>query len=168
MELKKLLKIKQEKKKKKPRFQRTELKKKKKLKDKWIKPKGRDNKIRRSIKGKPPLVRVGYGIPKQLRGKNKEGFDEVVIHNINDLEKLNPKKQIAVIAKRVGLKNKYKIAEYAKKIKITIANIPTRVQKINEKKKQKTLDKDKKQYQAKEAKEETQTTKSKELKTNEK
>jgi len=88
-------------KKKKPKFLRrisnrySKLGKKRKKKQIWRRPTGRDNKMRERRKGYPARVSVGYktdsGIREKINGKT-----QVMIVNVNELEKLN-QNQIAII-----------------------------------------------------------------------
>jgi ribosomal protein L32E len=57
-----------------------------------VKPKGIDNKVRLSVKGTPPLAKVGYGKQKNKRGLHPSGLYEKPVHNIKELQGLGPKK----------------------------------------------------------------------------
>lgn len=91
--------------------------KRKKSKQVWRRPKGRDNKIRESKKGKPPLVSIGYK-------RKKEQTRILVIYNINDLE--NAKNYDRVVLGKVGKKNKIDIIKKASEMKIKFNNINSR------------------------------------------
>ena len=88
----------------------------------WRKPKGIDNKMRLQLKGYPPIVKVGYRSPKEIRGLHPSGRRIVTIRGLGDLDKVNPDTDIAVIASAVGLKLKLRILEEAEKRGIKIAN----------------------------------------------
>ena len=129
---------------KKPEFIRQDAHKKRKLSWKWRKSKGSGSKMRVSRRGYKRSVQIGWGSPREVKGMNREGLKPVMVHNVNDLSKLNPKTDIAVIAATVGDKKKIMIIEQAaaKKIKISNFKEPEKfVQKIKEhfdkKKKQK-------------------------------
>jgi large subunit ribosomal protein L32e len=109
-------------KKKKPKFKRQEWFRKKSLKKKWRKPRGIHSKLRRQEKAKGSLPKPGYGSPLVVRGLNREGYREVVVRNVKDLEKVNPKEDVAVISKTVGRKKKFEILENAKKTNIKVSN----------------------------------------------
>lgn len=68
----------------------------------WVKPKGRDNKVRMRIKGYPPMVEVGYRTPSDIRGLHPSGLIPVVIASTKDLEGLDPGKHIIYIASSLG------------------------------------------------------------------
>ena len=86
----------------------------KKKKQSWRKPKGRDNKMRESRKGRSPLVSIGY--------KNKAKTEKIpVIYNIVDLE--NSSKNEKVILGKVGKKKKIEILKKGLEMKINFHNI---------------------------------------------
>ena len=89
---------------------------------KWRAPKGRDNKMRESKKGKPPLVSIGYA-------KQKTDKKTMVVYNTNDLQ--NAGKNITIILGRVGKKKKIEIAKKAKEMGVKFQNI--NIKKILEK-----------------------------------
>ncbi|MBI5804208.1 50S ribosomal protein L32e [Candidatus Pacearchaeota archaeon] len=89
---------------------------------KWIKPKGRDSKMRLKRKSYPSPPSVGYKSPRKISGKIK-GMTPVLIHNKLDLEKIG-KKEIAILAK-IGAKKKLEIISEAEKKKIEILNVGT-------------------------------------------
>jgi len=75
-----------------PDFKRPESWRYKRLETTWRKPKGIDNHQRKQkSRGRPGLVKVGYGGPKIARGLHPSGYTDYLVHNITDLEKLNPK-----------------------------------------------------------------------------
>ena len=98
----------------------SKLGKRRKKKQVWRKPKGRDNKMREKRKGYPTVISIGY------KGKNdSRGFIEnkkpVIVRNIKDLENVK-KNEIAVIG-NVGKKKKIEIAKKARKMGIQIHNL---------------------------------------------
>ncbi|HRZ85743.1 MAG TPA: eL32 family ribosomal protein [Candidatus Paceibacterota bacterium] len=94
-------------------------KKRKKL-QKWRKPKGRHNKMRKKRKGYPATVSIGYSTNK-IGIKQINGKDKVIVNNLSDLEKVQHN-QIAVIGK-IGNKNKIEIAKRAQNKNIEISNL---------------------------------------------
>ncbi len=88
----------------------------------WRKPKGNDNKMRLQLKGYPPIVKVGYGSPSQLRGLHPSGFKPVVVSSVGDLDRLDPEKHIVYIASGVGLRKKTQILKAAREKGFRVAN----------------------------------------------
>jgi len=88
----------------------------------WRKPKGIHSKLRHGFAGHRTRVEPGYGTPAELRGVGKEGLLQVVVHNIKELEKVDNKKQGAIIAK-IGLQKKIEIIKKSHEKNITILNI---------------------------------------------
>ena len=80
----------------------------------WKKPKGRDNKMRESRKGRPPLVSIGYK-------RSNEDRKRITVYNVRDLE--NAGKGSLVILGKVGRKNKTEIVKKAHSMGITFQNL---------------------------------------------
>lgn len=94
----------------KPEFKRPESWRYKRLQTTWRKPKGVDNHQRKQkSRGRPGIVKVGYGGPKIARGLHPSGFTDNLVFNINDLEKLNPKTDGVRIGHGVGTKKRKEI-----------------------------------------------------------
>lgn len=100
-------------KKKKPEFKRYCWDRKLKLRDEsWRKPRGIDNKLRLQYGGKwsgRVLVKVGFRAPKEVRGLHPSGYEDVLVYNVKDLEKLDPKKHAVRVASRVGMRKRIEI-----------------------------------------------------------
>ena len=54
-----------------------------------------DSKQRRNYKYRGSLVRVGHGKVAAARGLHPSGFQEIMVHNPNDLESIDPETQAA-------------------------------------------------------------------------
>jgi len=121
-ELVRLLKVRRRLKARKPEFRRYEAHKKLKLRDKgWRRPRGRHNKLRERVGGRKPVM-VGFGGPKAVKGLHPSGFEEVLVHNVDELKLIDPSKQAARIASTVGLKKRLAIEEKAKELGIVVLN----------------------------------------------
>jgi len=104
----------------------SKLGKRRKKKQIWRRPTGRDNKMREKRRGYPLVVSIGYKKPESEKKKFK------IVMNIKDLEKIR-KDEIAIIGK-VGKKKRLKIEKVAKEKKIKIQNLKKKEDKIKEEK----------------------------------
>jgi large subunit ribosomal protein L32e len=118
---------------KKPRFLRPESWRYVRLKPNWRKPKGLDNKVRKEFSGWPARVKIGYGSPKELRGLHPSGYRDILIHNVGELSKINPKLEAGRIAATVGRKKRIEIVRKANELGIHILN-PRRLKKVESQK----------------------------------
>ena len=93
------------------------------LQTNWRKPKGIDHHQRKQkSRGRPGLVKVGYGGPKDARGLHPSGFTDNLVYNISDLEKLDPKKDGVRLGHGVGTKKRKEIVVKAVENKFKIFN----------------------------------------------
>jgi large subunit ribosomal protein L32e len=118
----KLLKLRKRAKQKKPEFLRSESWRYSKMSESWRRPRGLDHKMRRKIKGWPPMVSTGYKGPKIARGLHPSGLREVLVHNVEEISGVDPTVQAARIAHTVGKKKRALILVEAKKKKIRVLN----------------------------------------------
>jgi large subunit ribosomal protein L32e len=117
--MKDLLKIKKEKKSNK--FIRQDTHKKKKLDKIWRKPRGHHSKLRQQ-QNQRVMVKPGYGVPVELKGKTVEGMNIVLVSSLQQISTLDPKKDVCVVSGKVGLK---------KRLVLIDALLPTKVKIIN-------------------------------------
>ena len=107
---------------KKPEFLRSESWRYSKLSESWRRPRGLDHKMRRKIKGWPPMVSTGYKGPKVARGLHPSGYWEVLVHNVKEVSEVDSKTQAARIAHTVGKKKRAQIIAEARKKKVVVLN----------------------------------------------
>jgi len=94
--------------------------KRKKKKQVWRSPKGRDNNLREKRRGYSAVVSIGYKTSRKEIGKIRNKIP-VIVRNLKELEKV--KKDEIVIVGGVGLKKKIEIIKKAKEKGIEIQNI---------------------------------------------
>ncbi|MDI6708050.1 MAG: 50S ribosomal protein L32e [Candidatus Thermoplasmatota archaeon] len=116
LELRKIIKS------KKPNFKRQEWFRYKRLGEKWRSPKGIHSKLKRHFKYRIDVPSIGYGSPKLVRGLHNLGFKEVVVHNIKELESINPKLEAARIAHNVGTRKRLALEKRADELAIRVLN----------------------------------------------
>jgi large subunit ribosomal protein L32e len=123
---KRLLKVRRRQKERKPDFRRYCWNKKLRLRNKsWRRPRGLFSKLRRRYGGKKSgriVVNAGFGSPRAVRGLHPSGFEEVLVYNPNDLEKVDSSTQAIRIASCVGMKKRLAIEEKANELGIKILN----------------------------------------------
>ncbi len=120
--MKELLELKERMKKKRPRFVRQDAHKKR-LRKRWVKPRGLHSKVRLKKAGHARKVSDGYGSPKELRGLNKDGLKIIRIHNEQELDNIVKEKEGIILSSNIGIKNKINLLKKAKEKGITILNI---------------------------------------------
>ncbi len=120
----------------------SKLGRKRKKKQKWKRPTGRDNKMREKRKGYPKVVSIGYGKEKKLRG-TINGKKPIIVRNVKELEKIG-KDEIVIIG-NVGKKKKLEIAKKINEMKIEVHNLNIKkfLKKYEKKEENKTIEKTK-------------------------
>ncbi|MFA9517516.1 50S ribosomal protein L32e [Halopenitus sp. H-Gu1] len=111
----------------KPQFNRQDYHKKKRIPTSWRKPRGNLSKQRRGFKGKGDTVEAGFRSPTAARGLHPSGFEEVHVHNTDDLEGVDGDTQAVRIAGSVGARKRERIEEIAEEREIRVLN-PTYVE----------------------------------------
>lgn len=105
-----------------PKFRRGEWFRYKNLGTMWRRPRAVTNKMRLKKGYRPPKVRIGFGKPAEVRDYHPSGFLEIMVFNVNDLERLDPKVHAARIGSTVGTRKRRTIVEAADEKGIRILN----------------------------------------------
>ena len=121
-DIKKLLELRKAQKAKQPDFFRQDYTKKDRLARVWRKPKGVDSKLRKHMHGHGFLPSTGYRGPAAVRYMHKSGLMPMIVNNVKELDKLDPKVNGAIIASTVGKKKKVEIVNAADAKSIRIFN----------------------------------------------
>jgi large subunit ribosomal protein L32e len=111
-----------------PKFVRPESWRYVRLHPEWRKPKGLDNKVRKSIKGWPRRVKVGYRGPAKARGFHPNGTADILVHNPSQLDDLIAETNTVRIGRTVGARKRAMILKRASELGLRVLN-PTRLKK---------------------------------------
>ena len=103
-------------------FKRQGLSRKKKLEDTWRRPRGLQSKQRKGYRAKGAHPQPGYGSPKAVRGMHPSGYDDILVFNVSDLEKLNSGVHAVRIAATVGNRKRADIQAKAEELGFRILN----------------------------------------------
>lgn len=154
--MKELLEVRRTLKKKKPEFLRQDAHRVAKLAKKWRKPKGRHSKMRFKLRSYRKQPSIGYSSPRAVRGLDQKGRIEVIVKNVQDLEKIK-QNEIIVIGSTVGTKKKVMILKKIQEKKLAVKNVKNIdefIKQVEEKLKKKKEDAKTKETQKKKSKEE--------------
>lgn len=104
------------------------------VKESWRKPRGIDNRVRRKLKGAIQMPGKRYMKDPEIKYLNPQGFREVLVANVNDLEPLKNlnTNYAAVIRHAVGARKRIEIVEKADEYGIVVMNKDARIQKVEE------------------------------------
>ncbi len=105
-----------------PHFRQQEWFRYKRIKESWRKPRGMHSKMRKGKGYRQNVVSIGYGSPQKARGLHPSGFQEIMVYNIDDLKKIDPKLQAARVGHSVGTRKRIEIETEAEKKGIRVLN----------------------------------------------
>ena len=92
------------------------------MKENWRRPRGLDNKARKSVKGWPSSPKSGCRGPKISRGLHPSAYREVRVSNVDDLSDVSPDAEAITIARTVGARKRIEIINRAKEMRIHVLN----------------------------------------------
>jgi large subunit ribosomal protein L32e len=105
-----------------PRFQRQESWRYRRIHKSWRKPRGVDSKMRKLVKGWPKIAKIGYRVPRAVRGYHPSGMQEVLVHTLPELEGLNPENQAVRLGSKLGARARAALLSRAKELGIRVLN----------------------------------------------
>ncbi|MFO7834932.1 MAG: 50S ribosomal protein L32e [Halohasta sp.] len=111
----------------KPAFKRQDYHMKKRTPESWRAPRGGLSKQRRGFKSRGPKVAAGFRSPKAARGLHPSGFEEVRVHNADDLDDIDGDTHAVRIASTVGGRKRERIEEVCEDEEIRVLN-PTYIE----------------------------------------
>ncbi len=88
----------------------------------WRRPRGLQSKQRRHYGYRPRIVRIGYRSPAAVRGLAPNGFRPVIVRTPEDLDRLDPAREAAVIARTVGTRRRLTLEDAARQKGIHVLN----------------------------------------------
>jgi large subunit ribosomal protein L32e len=106
----------------KPTFNRQDHHKKTRVPTSWRRPRGQLSKQRKGVKGKGDTVEAGFRSPEAVRGLHPSGFEEVHVHNVDDLAGVDGDSEAVRIASGVGGRKRERIEEVAEDEGIRVLN----------------------------------------------
>jgi len=135
VDTKKLVQVRNRMKKVKPKFEMQDVNIYPQFIGRWRRPKGLHSKMRNAFRGHKAMPNIGYSSPKSVKGLNTQGFREVLVTNLKQLNDV-PKDNSLIISSKLGTKKKIIIIQKAIELNFNISNLkdPKKyVQNIQEK-----------------------------------
>ncbi|MCI4346896.1 MAG: 50S ribosomal protein L32e [Thermoplasmata archaeon] len=88
----------------------------------WRKPKGQQSKQRRHYGYRPTIVSIGFRSPRLTRGLTPTGFRPHIVRTTDDIDRLDGKRDAALIARTVGTRKRLVLEERARERGIHVLN----------------------------------------------
>jgi large subunit ribosomal protein L32e len=107
---------------KKPNFVRYESWRYVRLGKAWKKQIGLDNKARLKLKGWEVSPRIGFRGPREARNLHPSGYKEMIVYNLKNLEKVDPKLYAIRISHQVGTRKRMLILGKAEELGLKVLN----------------------------------------------
>jgi len=118
-----LLELRNEAKARKPDFLRQDAHRVRKLKKRWIRPKGRHSKMRFGLRGYRKSPSIGYSSPMEVKYLNMYGEKEILVNNLADLNKITKENEVVLISSNLGLRKRLEILKKAKELNLKVSNL---------------------------------------------
>ncbi|MBT7331648.1 hypothetical protein HN799_00020 [Candidatus Woesearchaeota archaeon] len=102
------------------------------VKRRWRFPRGKHSKVRQMHKGRPVLPGPGFGSPKEVFGMDKHGLYPILVKTVEDITKLNPAKESALISGKLGNRKRLELLSLVQEKNITLSDgdVPSILNKI--------------------------------------
>lgn len=88
----------------------------------WRKPRGLQSKQRRHYGYRSTIVSIGFRSPRRIRGVTPTGFRPILVRTTEEINRINPAQEAAVIARTVGTRRRLVLEEAARKRGIHVLN----------------------------------------------
>ncbi|MGC2289621.1 MAG: 50S ribosomal protein L32e [Thermoplasmata archaeon] len=88
----------------------------------WRKPRGLQSKQRRHYGYRPTVVSIGFRSPRLVRGRTPTGFRPIVVHTVDEIGRIDPAHDAAIIARTVGTQKRLVLEEAARKRGVHVLN----------------------------------------------
>jgi large subunit ribosomal protein L32e len=88
----------------------------------WRKPRGLQSKQRRHYGYRPTIVSIGFRSPRLIRGRTPTGFKPIVVQTVDEIGRIDPNQEAAIIARTVGTQKRLVLEEAARKRGVHVLN----------------------------------------------
>jgi large subunit ribosomal protein L32e len=88
----------------------------------WRKPRGLQSKQRRHYGYRSTIPSIGFRSPRLIRGRTPTGFLPILVNTVDQIGKIDPVHEAAVIARTVGTQKRLVLEEAARKRGIHVLN----------------------------------------------
>jgi large subunit ribosomal protein L32e len=88
----------------------------------WRRPRGLQSKQRRHYGYRSEVVSVGYRSPARARGLVPSGFRPVLVETTKAIERLDPLKDAAILARGIGTRRRLVLEEAARRLGVRVLN----------------------------------------------
>jgi large subunit ribosomal protein L32e len=88
----------------------------------WRKPRGLQSKQRRHYGYRSTVVSIGFRSPRLIRGRTSTGFRPIIVQTIDEVGRVDPAHEAAIIARTVGTQKRLVLEEVARKRGVHVLN----------------------------------------------